>query len=225
VRTIPNPVDTTIFHPQPSARRYDGPLTVLYAGRLHPEKGIHLLLSAFRELASRHPQLRLRLLGPAATAEGGGGDSYTQTLLRLSAGLPVEFVPPIREPAKLAQELDAAHFFCYPSLAERGESFGVAPLEAMATGLAPVVSSLDCFRDFIIDGETGLFFDHRAADAPARLAAQLESLLSSPDRARRLGAAAVAKAAEFSMRNVAARFLSDFGELLHTHSGGPHGRS
>src|SRR5437868_7628952 len=40
-------------------------------------------------------------------------------------------------------------------------SFGLAPLEAMADGCAVLVSNLDCFHDFIRDGETGFIFDHR----------------------------------------------------------------
>jgi glycogen synthase len=39
-------------------------------------------------------------------------------------------------------------------VAETGEAFGVAPIEAMAYGCAPLVSNLACFRDFIEDGVT-----------------------------------------------------------------------
>ncbi|MGA2326227.1 MAG: glycosyltransferase family 4 protein [Bryobacteraceae bacterium] len=224
LRTIPNPYEDAVFQPPAEPRASAGPQTILYAGRLHPEKGLELLIRAFAILSPRYPHLCLKLLGPVSVRLGGGGERYRRHLAGLAAGMPISFADPISDPHRLADEYRAAHVFCYPSLAERGESFPVAPLEAMATGLAPVVSSLDCFRDFVIDGETGLFFDHRATDAPARLASQLESLVSSPDRARRLGTAAVAKAAEFSMRNVAAQFLSDFGELVHTHSGDPNGR-
>ena len=32
------------------------------------------------------------------------------------------------------------------SIAGLGETFGVAPLEAMGLGLVPIVSNLDCFK-------------------------------------------------------------------------------
>jgi glycosyltransferase involved in cell wall biosynthesis len=45
--------------------------------------------------------------------------------------------------------------FVYPCLAEQGETFGLAPLEAVACGAVPIVSDLSCFGDFITPGVNG----------------------------------------------------------------------
>jgi len=57
-RVFPNPVDTGIFTPPVLARNYNGPQTIVFTGRVHPEKGAHLLVAAFAQLAPQHPQVR-----------------------------------------------------------------------------------------------------------------------------------------------------------------------
>lgn len=215
VKVIPNPVDTVVFRSPAEARRSSGARTILYTGRIHPEKGIHLLIQAFARVLPAFPDLRLRLLGPAGTEQGGGGERYMRTLRLLAGSLPVRFDEPVSNPQELCAALEAAHYYCYPSVAERGESFGVAPLEAMATGLAPIVSGLACFRDFIEHGATGLVFDHRGPGAVDNLAEAIRLLIADGSMNERLGAAAALKATQFSYDAVAKQFLADFEELLH----------
>jgi glycosyltransferase involved in cell wall biosynthesis len=215
VRVVPNPIDINVFVPpsQPRSGR-TGPRVILYTGRVHPEKGVHLLIDAFTKLAANHPDIRLRIVGPMAIDEGGGGDDYISPMKQACAGLPVDFVAPIYDRHALARELQAADIYCYPSLADKGESFGVAPLEAMATGLSPVVSGLSVFRDFITDGQTGVVFDHQADDAAARLAQAIAALLADPRRRDEMGRRAASVAASFSVERVADLFLNDFTQLL-----------
>lgn len=213
-RVIPNPIHADVFVPPAAGRRADGGRVLLYTGRVHPEKGVHLLVEAFRRLRAAHADLILRIIGPTSVAEGGGGPAYVARLQGLVAGLPVEFLPAIKGRQELAQALQAAHVYCYPSLADRGESFGVAPLEAMATGLPTVVSDLACFRDFVHGGDNALVFDHRAADPVAALAAVLESLLVRPELCERLGGAAAATAARFGYPEIAGLYLADFAEIM-----------
>src|SRR6185437_8739850 len=49
--------------PDPAASR-----TVLFVGRLCPEKGIHVLLSAMNDVSRTHPQASLSLVGPLDVA-------------------------------------------------------------------------------------------------------------------------------------------------------------
>ena len=111
---------------------------------------------------------------------------------------------------KLAEVYRQADLFCYPSLAEKGESFGVAPLEAMATGLPPVVSKLDCFTDFITDGETGFCFDHRGSDLAQALVMRLHEVFNNWPRTLSIGQRACEIAQQFSYPRVAQLFLEDF---------------
>src|SRR5256714_390393 len=164
VSVVPNPVpEAPIASPPPAIADRDK--TILFVGRVHPEKGVHVLVDAFASGArTAFADWKLRIVGPTQTKLGGGGEAYLASLQRAAGKAEgrISFVGPIFDSAKLANAYRNARLFIYPSLAECGESFGLAPLEAMAHGCAVLVSNLDCFGDFIREGETGFIFDHRA---------------------------------------------------------------
>jgi glycosyltransferase involved in cell wall biosynthesis len=192
---------------------------ILYVGRIHPEKGLGLLASALRLLAAQRDIETLWkgvLVGPVQQSEGGGGESFAGKLKHQLEELPVRFDPPVYDPSALARVYDEADVFVYPSVAESGESFGIAPLEAMARGVAPVVSDLAVFRDYLEPGVNGLVFDHRAADAPQRLAETLRDLIRDKDLRLRMGAQARQTAERFSPAAVAGRYLSLFERCLRS---------
>jgi glycosyltransferase involved in cell wall biosynthesis len=148
VRVIPYFVDGSGVRASDQQRSTN----ILYIGRVHPEKGIGLLLDAFHGLsAGGLRNWKLRIVGPWETKHGGGGERYLHRLRRQSQELGdlVEWIGPEFNPEALAAHYRQSALFVYPSLAERGETFGLAPLEAMAAGCPPVVSSLECFKDFI----------------------------------------------------------------------------
>ncbi|MBA2586968.1 MAG: glycosyltransferase family 4 protein, partial [Chthoniobacterales bacterium] len=155
---------------------------ILFVGRVHPEKGVHLLIDAFANAAA--PLFfawNLIIVGPTENRYGGGGERYLDQLRRSatrSAGR-VHFRGAIFDPVALSNEYRQAQIFAYPSLAEKGESFGLAPLEAMAHGCAVIVSDLACFHDFIRDGETGIVFNHRGSDPAGALRAKLAALVGN----------------------------------------------
>jgi glycosyltransferase involved in cell wall biosynthesis len=188
---------------------------VLFAGRLHPEKGLELLIQAFARLAERHPGWRLEIIGPHAIAAGGGGEAYLARLRDLAKALGnrVAFTGPVYDHGELARRLRAAEIFVYPSIAEKGEALGLAPLEAMGQGCVPVVSSLPCFADFIRHGENGLVFDQRADDAVEQLAAMLETGIKTGELRRTLQRAAIFQAGHYGLPLVSARHVSSFTEL------------
>jgi glycosyltransferase involved in cell wall biosynthesis len=210
LRTIPNPIDTVIFRPPISSRRRPGNKTILYTGRIHPEKGLHILIGALRLLNADFPDVSLTMIGTQETAAGGGGAEYVSRLQTLARGIPVTLKPPIGNPEQLATELQNADIFCYPSTADKGETFGIAPLEAMATGLPVVVSKLQVFTDFISDCETGMIFDHQAENPEQQLASKLRMLLVDDDLREKLGSRAATKAIEFSYEKIAEIMLHEF---------------
>lgn len=165
----------------------NGPLSIGYVGRIHPEKGLELLLDAAVGLQNRAPSLpdwKLVLMGPVEIREGGGGPEYLASLekrYRPLLGQRLEIRPPSYERDGLNKVYGSLDIFCYPSLAARGEGLSVAPLEAMAAGAAPVLSRLDCYRDVIIPGSNGLQFDHTAPDRSRQLEDCLNRLLADPE--------------------------------------------
>jgi glycosyltransferase involved in cell wall biosynthesis len=193
--------------------------TILFVGRLAREKGIEILLNAVLEL-SRSPDAladwRLRIVGPHAATQGGDGQRYLDELQALARplGSRCEFIGPVFDPDALLREYRGGAIFVYPSLAAKGEALPVAPLEAMAAGCATVVSSLDCFDDYLIHGATGLRFGHEG-DRPERdLAAQLSRLMTEPGLLERMAEAGHREAEKYRPRTVARQMLDDFAALL-----------
>jgi len=121
----------------------------------------------------------------------------------------------------LIKEYQSASIFVYPSVAETGEAFGLAPLEAMAAGCAVVVSDLRCFDDFVEQGANALRFNHRTAHPAEELAATLTQLVSQPERARTIASKGMASAQEFRTSAIAAKMLDDFAQLAGTRSAAP----
>ncbi len=207
VKMIPNPLPFTNERPVEWERKTK---TILYAGRLHPEKGIELLLEAWRNVrASRKLDgWKLELIGAVKSAEGGGGEAWAADLQKKFSAADVAWRSPIYEAAELYRAYERATVFVYPSLAEKGETFGVAPLEAMAWGAVPVVSDLACFRDFIEPGLNGFSFNHRGEGAAHALARALEQAANGDVRAAAERATRVRET--HSNAKIAAEFLADF---------------
>ncbi len=189
---------------------------VLFAGRIHPQKGLALLVRAFALFHAAHSAWTLRLVGPHETPLGGGGEDYRAELERLAAPLggAVEWAGFAATAEALRSHLREAGAFVYPSVDEFGETFGLAPLEAMGSACPVVVSALACFGDFVRDGVSGLVFDHRAPDAAERLATALRRLADAPEERARLGRAGWETAREFSLDRVAGMYLADFQDAV-----------
>jgi glycosyltransferase involved in cell wall biosynthesis len=193
--------------------------TILYVGRIAREKGVHLLIDAFAALVKRIGAevagWKLKIVGPHEVKQGGDGAGYYTELTRRAEplGAMCEFAGPIFDERQLANEYRSAFVFVYPSLAEKGEAFGLAPLEAMASGCAVIVSDLRCFDDFVQNGKNGLKFDHRGPDPVSGLAEQLAVLLARPDRLGAIAAEGCATAQSFRIPAIAAKMLDDFRSL------------
>ncbi len=207
---LPYAIDTDVFTP-PDSESPERARRLLYVGRIHPEKGLDLLIAAFRQLHATNPNLTLVVVGPAATEAGGGGSAYLKSLQQLGTGLPIDWRGECYEIAALADIYRSCAWFCYPSLADTGETFGVAPLEAMACGCIPVLSGLQCFDDFLEPGANGFVFDHRTVNPAAGLQSALERALVS-DR-QELAHAARVTAQDFSIERIAASWANELSRI------------
>jgi glycosyltransferase involved in cell wall biosynthesis len=133
VKVLPLPLPAGAWVAAPTKDDARSPI-VLYAGRIHPEKGLDLLAAAWT-----HPRARaalagwkLVLAGPWDFARGGGGEDYRARLAAqfAPAGDSVEWTGPLfgADTAKLLDLYRRARIFVYPSVAEKGEALGLAPL-------------------------------------------------------------------------------------------------
>jgi len=201
------------------------PVTIGYIGRLHPEKGLEVLLAAARLLAGRSdlPAWKLQIVGPAAVAAGGGGAAWLGQLKAQAdvLGNRLEWSDAEFDAGRLAHRYGQLDIFCYPSLADKGETFGVAVAEAMAARCAVVVSALPCFRDLVTSEETGLRFDHTGPAAPERLAVQLGRLVLDAALRSRLALRGQEHARRYDYAEVSRTILADLAVLTGTAAGNP----
>ncbi len=210
------PHDSLEKPPAPAA----GP-TLLYVGRLSPEKGIHVLIDAFPEIARAHPGTRLQLIGGHSSApteylidlsddpmvlgltrfyEGDKG--YVKMLKeRVPKALEsqVDFIEKLPQ-AELLERYQRADLFIFPSACN--EAFGMPPVEAMACGVPVVASRIGGLPEVVTDGETGLLVEPHD---PEHLARTVCDLLGDEPRLGRLGAAGPAHSLRYTWDRVAAR--------------------
>lgn len=181
---------------------------ILYTGRIHPEKGLDILIKSFASLETQDWQLLI--VGPYSTETGGGGDAYMNELKLLATNSNVSFLEPIFDIDKLSEIYSKASIFVYPSVAEQGETFGVSPLEAMSWGCATVVSDLECFKDFLIHNKNGLCFDHRSKERVEILKSHLENLINDPNLVHSLALSGLKVNETHSNEKLATEFLNEF---------------
>ena len=159
---------------------------------------------------------KLRIVGPHDVAQGGDGLKYLNELVQLARilGSSCAFVGPIFDTRALIKEYETASVFVYPSLADTGEAFGLAPLEAMAAGCAVIVSNLRCFDDFVEDGLNALKFEHKCADPEESLTAKLARLIKEPKLIEQMAKNGGLAAHKFQARTIASKMLDDFVSLV-----------
>ncbi|MFT3913257.1 MAG: glycosyltransferase [Anaeromyxobacteraceae bacterium] len=180
---------------------------LLFLGRLHPKKGLHVLVDAWARLAKAGTLDRegwsLVVAGPDQL---GHEAEVRRDAEARGLGGRVHFVGPLWGEAK-AEAFAAADAFALPSYTE---GFSIAVLEAMAWRL-PVVITRACNFDVEAPG-AGLLCE---ADA-ASVAAALETLLSrSPAERAALGAAGRALVERaYTWPSVAASLIAVYAWLL-----------
>jgi glycosyltransferase involved in cell wall biosynthesis len=162
-------VDTALFYPHPIAKETRP--TIVFAGRISPNKGADLLVDAVCRLSREYPDVQLRLLGK-------GSDEFVDQLRAKAAqhGMPnLLDLPGFIAREELPAHLSRAHVFAAPSKYEPGP--GLVCLEAMACGLPVVACAGAGAAEVVMPGENGLLVP--PGDAAA-LADALGVLLSKP---------------------------------------------
>lgn len=173
----------------------DGP-TIMFVGRHEERKGLGVLLEA------------MSLLGPNVRCWIAGEGPDTAGLKVRYAGDPrLQWLGFVSEEEKFAR-MKGATVYCAPSL--RGESFGIVLIEAMAAGVPVVASDIDGYRSVARAGKDAAL---TAPDEPVALAAALRSMLDDEARATEYRHAGLARAAQYSMSALAARYEQIYEEV------------
>jgi alpha-1,6-mannosyltransferase len=173
---------------------------LLYAGRLAPEKNLNLLLDTMRLLDHRSP-------GSFHLVVAGDGPLRAEWEARCDRVVPgaVHFLGHVRDRETLAIIYANSDVFLHPNARE---PFGIAPLEAMASGLAlvgPNSGGITCFAD-----ESNAWLVKPEA---AEFAAAVEAIAADPAAARARRCAARAAAEYFDWSRVTGQFFDLYDDL------------
>jgi len=182
VRVIPNGVD---IYPPLSNHLMESYLphelalvpshnpVLLFMGRLHPKKGLDLLIPAFARVLQHHPEAWLVLAGPNPVG-------YQEALIKLAHSFQVQdrvLFPGMVTNLYKRSLLQRADLFALPSYSE---GFSVAVLEALAAA-KPVVISQHCYFNEVLSAGCGRVVDNDVSQLAQALSDLLD--LDCPTRA------------------------------------------
>ena len=141
--------------------------TMLFLARLDRKKGLELMLSAIAEIAPRYRNLRCIIAG-------SGTKSYEARLRnivqRMGLGECVRFAGFVVGDAKQAL-FDRSDIFVLPSA---DENFGLAAAEAMAAGMAVVLTRQVGISEAVAAAKAGLVIERDRASLATAMAALLD---------------------------------------------------
>jgi D-inositol-3-phosphate glycosyltransferase len=223
IRVIPCGVDLQRFQPsdmadarkQLSLPAQPTPLALL-VGRIEPLKGIDALITAVAQLRARVPSLAML----EAVIVGGASDDQPHMwnteqkrldALRHSLGVAnaIRFVG-----ARPQSQLSLFHAACdVVTMPSHYESFGMAALEALASGRPVIATNAGGPATIITHGVDGLL---TAPDDAAQLAENLTLILTNAHFAHQLGVAGRARAERYGWSNIGCDILDVYRSLIRT---------
>ncbi|MBZ0115299.1 MAG: glycosyltransferase family 4 protein [Thermoanaerobaculia bacterium] len=186
------------------------PVTVGFLARICPEKGLHLLVEALRQLRDQgDTSLRVR----AAGYLGSRDEIYLAGLKRQVAdwGLEdrFEYIGEIDRDQKL-DFLNSLHLFALPTTYP--EAKGLSALEAMASGIPTILPDHGSFPEMVAATSGGMLFEALSAGS---LATTLRDLADNPQRRNELAMAGhTAVHRDFDDERMAQATLDLYGELV-----------
>ncbi|NTU69130.1 MAG: N-acetyl-alpha-D-glucosaminyl L-malate synthase BshA [Chlorobiaceae bacterium] len=204
IEVIPNFVDTSVFRRMPVRETrellgIDGGMVVIHISNFRPVKCIGDVLAVFANIRARVPSTLL-LVGDGP--ERNGAEAWVR---EHGLGDSVRFLGKIDD---LVPLLSLADLMLMPSNAE---SFGLAALEAMSSGVPVVATDVGGFPEFIRHGVDG--FLHAPGDIEAMSLSAI-ALLEDDGMWQRCSAEAVKQARQFDTALLVERYESFYRKLI-----------
>jgi len=175
IKTIANGIDVTAFEraqPLPLLKAEDGTVVGIVA-RLDLQKGFEYLLRAARDLCKTTPDLKIVIVG-----EGPDREKIEEMIEQYWLQSNVILAG---QQSNMPAVYAAMDIFVLPSL---NEGLPMTVLEAMAASKPVIATKVGAIGSVIKDGENGLLVNAKDSEG---LRNAIASLLSDPERRRRLG--------------------------------------
>jgi len=179
----------------------DGRIGIAQVGGWRYLKGIRNSVDALVEAMRRHAHVHASFIGTRASRDEVRGEFPEDLRER------VRVVPEFAR-ADLPRLLEGYHIKLFPPLAE---GFGLALLEAMACGLAPVTTQVGGPATMVRDGQNGLVVEPGRSD---QLTAALERLIVDRPLLHRLQQEARCSAQRYGVTRVADETLAIYRDAI-----------
>jgi glycosyltransferase involved in cell wall biosynthesis len=150
-----------------------GPI-VMTICRISPEKGLDYLIEASKKIVKIYPNVKVIIKGFSGKQATAAESRYYKQLIKLIIKEQLQENVAIIEGSnhqEIPKYLSAADVFVLPSLSE---GLPLVILEALATGVPIVATSVGGIPDVLTDGKNGLLVESRRAD---KLAEAINKLL------------------------------------------------
>lgn len=179
----------------------DDEVVVSFAGRLVKEKNTALYMRVMNRLSARNLNIRPLMIGD-------GPEMAT-----LKAGLRNGIFAGFLHGEELARAYASSDIFFFPS---ESETFGNVTLEAMASGLPAVNAMASGSNSLVVEGVTGHLV--RAGEEVA-MADRIAALAQDGGLRGRMGAAARARAQDYSWDHILSGLLDSYRQVLRDAHG------
>ena len=210
IEVIPNPIDIEEFN-NPTIKgtfkqKYDiksNSKVILFMGRIHPIKGVDILIHAFNNL------MKVSKVN-ATLVVSGPDDGYMAKCVKMVATYKLKnviFTGQLEDKERICAYYDA-DVLVLPS---RYESFSMTVLEAYASGKPVVTSRVGGLKDLVINRKTGLLVE---PENMSELSEALSSMLSNKEKAEKMGLVAKEFVKNFAVERIIDRWERLYQKLM-----------
>lgn len=184
----------------------EGEQRIAFVGRIHPDKGLDVLVDAVAHLHGQGHRVLVDVVGGADPLADGHLADLRNRVARAGLDDAVTFHGHLDEPWTVAGR---ATIYAQPSRA-RTESQGMALWQALSLGIPVVATDIPAFASVLEDGTSGRVVPE---DDPRRLAAAIADLLADGDARRRLAREGRRRVAGWSRQDMVDGFVKAWSDV------------